>query len=332
MLDIYFDLNYARLYEDIENGKAEVFEFKHQSGTVRHLFIKRQIPIQLDGETYYDLVTPYGYGGPVILDCTTSKEELVTAFQNDFEKYCLENHIVSEFVRFHPLLSNEQDFKECYSLVFRRNTTGTTLKNFDDPVQEEFSKSTKKSIRKALKSGVTFNVTVNPTSLTEFQKIYHSTMERIDASAQYFFDETFFSNLLKFFGEKLILVEAVYAGEIIGMELHLLANNVLHTHLSGSKEEFNHLSPVYVMTYAIAEWGKENGVSLIHSGGGLTSDPEDSLYLFKKRFGKNTEFKYFIGNKIWNQEVYKKLSAIALGGSESEEFPAYRNKLLAPDK
>ncbi|MFD1031313.1 peptidoglycan bridge formation glycyltransferase FemA/FemB family protein [Metaplanococcus flavidus] len=324
MLDIYFEENYGRLYEKVENGKCVVFEFEHSLGSVRHLFIKREIPIQLKGESYYDLVTPYGYGGPVITECKNNKEELVQEFQLEFQKYCFDNNIVSEFVRFHPLLSNEQDFKDCYTVNFRRNTTGTTLKPYDDPVQTEFSKSTKKAIRKALNAGVEFNVIVNPKSLKEFQRIYYATMKRIDASSHYFFDDEYFSDCLNFFGKNLILVEATYDNQVIGMELHFLYNNILHTHLSGSIEDFHHLSPVYVLTYAIALWGKENGVKLIHSGGGVTSDPEDGLYLFKKRFGKNTEFDYFVGYKVWNKNLYEKLMEAAEVNRNTEFFPAYR--------
>ena len=32
-------------------------------------FIKREIPLLLDGKKYYDIVTPYGYGGPYIEKC-----------------------------------------------------------------------------------------------------------------------------------------------------------------------------------------------------------------------------------------------------------------------
>src|SRR5690606_37892958 len=121
-------------------------------------------------------------------------------------------------------------------------------KPFDDPVLEEFSKSTRKTIRKALKSGVEYKVTVNPQSLKEFQEIYYSTMKRINASSQYFFDDEYFTNCHNYFGKNLVLVQATYEGKIIGMELHFLYNSTLHTHLSGSIEEFHHLSPVYVMT------------------------------------------------------------------------------------
>ena len=41
----------------------------------------------------------------------------------------------------------------------------------------------------------------------------------------------------------------------------------------------------------------ENGFHLVHHGGGVTNDEADSLYQFKKRFGKNTEFRFCVGKK-----------------------------------
>ncbi|MDN3437349.1 GNAT family N-acetyltransferase [Planococcus sp. APC 3900] len=326
MEDLYFNIKYGRLYEAIEGGMCEEFIFRHELGTIHHLFIKRKIPIDIQGSHYYDLTTPYGYGGPVItkLFDTERKEELVFHFCQTFQAYCLEQNIVSEFVRFHPIINNAADFNSCYSIRFRRYTTGITLKGFEDPVQEEFSSSTRKRIRKALKDGVTWRVTVHPPDLEQFKIIYKKTMERIGANELYFFNDAYFSDILDYFGDQLILVEALFDSQIIGAEIHFLSGPVIHTHLSGTLNDFSHLSPVYVMTYAIAQWGKEHNVDLIHSGGGITTAPDDSLYLFKKKFGKNTEFDYHIGDKIWNEKIYRQLVKLKENDNHTKLFPAYR--------
>ncbi|MFD1031312.1 GNAT family N-acetyltransferase [Metaplanococcus flavidus] len=327
MKDIYFEKDYGKLYEVIEEGKCEVFEFHHSLGTIRHMYIKREIPIQLSDETYYDLVTPYGYGGPIIITGEQEDKPLLTAeFQNAFQKHCDEQRIVSEFIRFHPFISNAEDFSKIYNISFRRNTTGTNLKDFENPVQEEFSKSARMNIKQALKAGLTYRVTVNPESLDAFQELYYSTMKRNQADAIYYFDETYFSDCLKYFSKNILLVEAIYENQVIGMTLNFIYKNTIHIHLGGTLEKFLPLSPVYLMLYGLTVWGKENGIDLIHSGGGRTSDLNDKLYLFKKRFGKNTEFNYFVGYKVWNEKIYEQLKEAAQVYSETEFFPAYRRK------
>lgn len=68
-----------------------------------------------------------------------------------FTKYCIDNYIVSEFIRFHPIFENALDFKGIYDVAYSRHTVGTNLKDYDDPVQAEFSKSLRREIRKAEK-------------------------------------------------------------------------------------------------------------------------------------------------------------------------------------
>lgn len=333
MEDLYFEKDYGRLYEKIENGNCEVYEFNHEFGKVRHLFIKRKIPLPVDGQLYYDLVTPYGYGGPIITDCKEeNKRALVNAFQIEFQKYCKENQIVSEFVRFHPILSNAADFEMCYELILRRHTTGTNLKDYEDPVCAEFSKSKQKSIKKALKAGVKFRITKNPTDLTAFKEIYYHTMDRKNADAVYYFDDDYFAKLLNYLGKYILLVEVLYEEQVIGMGLNFVYGKMMHIHLSGTLEGYHHLSPAFVMRYALVLWGEENGIELIHEGGGRTKNPDDSLYVFKKQFGKNTDFKFFVSHKIWNEEIYERLCELAGVIGDTNVFPAYRTKIQEETK
>ena len=329
MGDIYFEENYGRLYEEIENGIHEVFKFHHDLGTVRHLFIKRPIPKEIDGKIYYDLISPYGYGGPLILNCQQGSEnELAARFKSSFQQYCMDNNVVSEFIRFHPVVENAEHFKECYDVVHIRNTVGTNLEGYDDPVASEFSKSARKNIRQALRAGVEFRVTVNPNNVKDFKEIYYSTMKRNHADSYYYFDDGYFNKLIQYFHKHILLVEVIYEGRVIGMGLNFIYGDLIHTHLSGTLENFHHLSPAYILQYALAIWGKENGIRLIHEGGGRSNSLDDSLYLFKKQFGKNTDFKFQIGRKIWNEEIYQTLCKAAGVEESAEFFPAYRTKLL----
>ncbi|WKA57704.1 GNAT family N-acetyltransferase [Planococcus shenhongbingii] len=329
MRDIYFEENYGRLYEEIENGKHEVFEFRHSLGTVRHLFIKRPIPMLLNGVAYYDMVTPYGYGGPLIIECIEGKEkELAKEFGIAFQQYCTDNKVISEFIRFHPVEANAEAFRVCYEIVHIRNTVGTNLAAYEDPFEKEFSKSARKNVRQALKAGVEYRVTANPPNVKEFKEIYYSTMKRNQADSYYYFDDAYFEKLIEFFKEHILLVEVIYDNQVIGMGLNFVYGKLIHTHLSGTLENFHRLSPAYILQYALTVWGKENGIDLIHEGGGRTNSLEDTLYLFKKQFGKNTDFRFQIGKKIWNEKIYEELCHELGIDVNAEFFPAYRTKVL----
>lgn len=322
--DIYFDEHFGKLYEEVEHAKAERFVFSSALGTVVHQFMLREIP---DAEGYYDIVTPYGYGGPLITECSGDRAALAAAFGEAFAKYCSEHNIVSEFVRFHPVVNNQADFRNIYETIYLHHTVGTDIANHEDPVQEEFSKSCRKNIRRALNKGVTCRVTEAPASLSSFIPIYYDTMNRDQASEYYYFPESYFETCLHYYRDHILLVEAVYEDEVIAAGFYFVYGDILQTHLSGTRKEFLHLSPAYLLRYTAANWAKAHGIAVIHHGGGTGDAEDNSLYLFKKQFTKETEFDFYVGKKIWNASVYDALcEKKQIDRAATKYFPQYRAK------
>lgn len=329
MTDIYFNKDYGALYEKTENGSCESFEFRNALGSVRHMFIKRGIPITLAGETpYYDLITPYGYGGPVMEAVDeAAKKQLAADFIQAFGDYCSNNNIVSEFVRFHPVMGNISDFSGCYETAFMRKTIQTRLAATEDPLMSEYSASVRRDIRNGLKRGVEYKVTVNPGNLDRFRDLYLETMKRNNADDYYYFDEEYFARCIDLLGPQLVIVEVTWRGMLIAMSLNFVGNDLLHVHLTGSLENYHHLYAPSILQYALMEWGRENGIRLIHHGGGRTNEPNDKLYLYKKKYGKVEELEFHIGKKIWNPEIYDLLCKEAGVEDKGSFFPAYRQDI-----
>lgn len=323
-MDIYFTDEYGKLNEYIESGTRETFTYQADNGTVRHMFIKRRLPFLIDGETYFDIITPYGYGGPLVIEVRgDDRQALCREFGEAFAAYCREERIVSEFVRFHPLMNNAADFRDVYQPIYMRKTLGTNLADYDDPIKSEFSKSCRKNIRKALNSGVEFRVTEAPDRIDAFYDIYTSTMDRDHATKFYYFDRRYFSELIRSMKNNLLYIEALLEGKTIAAALYFQSDGVLHAHLSGTLSEYLYLSPAYILRYAAAVWGKEHHLRLLHHGGGTSNDVNNSLYLFKKQFAQNTDFDFFVSKKVWNREVYD--AAVLLSGADcGDYFPQYR--------
>lgn len=325
--DIYFEGDYGKLYENIEYGKTRIFKYEDENGYISNQFIIREIPIKIDNSIYYDIVTPYGYGGPIIEECIEGKKKsLLKGYEKRFNQYCKENNIVSEFVRFHPIIQNAKDFESLYNAKCIRKTLGTNL-DYKEPVKEEFSKRCRKNIRRAINKGIKYKITEKPKSINNFKEIYYSTMKRNNATDYYYFNDEYFEKILKYFRNNVILVEAIYQDKVIACGLYFVYNKIIHIHLSGTLEEYLYLSPAYILRYAITLWGKENGYKMIHHGGGRSNSKEDSLYLFKKQFANNTEFDFYIGKKVWNKEIYEKMCEIKNVGENDEFFPAYRKNI-----
>lgn len=324
--DIYYNEYYGKLYEDTENGKLEKFEVVSEYGKIEHIFIKRKIEIG-DDNNWYDIVTPYGYGGPIITECK-NKEKLLDQFTENFTEYCANNNIVSEFIRFHPIFENALDFQNIYDVTYSRHTVGTNLKDYDDPVQAEFSKSLRKEIRKAEKNGVTVKTILGPQDLSVFKKLYEETMDRNGAEDYYYFPDSYYEYILKYLNKFVLEIQLIYEDEIIASEMYFIEGDLMHAHLLGSNQKMLDLNAGALLEATAARWGHEHGYRYIHHGGGRTSAEDDSLYTYKKKYGKNTEFDFYVGKKIWNKEKYDEL--VSLREKElnhkidSEYFPKYR--------
>lgn len=321
--DIYFEPDYARLYET-EDARAEEYRFENEYGVITNLYLKRKIPAALSGDdTYYDIITPYGYGGPVIHSCT-DKEKLIDAYMADFSHYTEKAHIVDEFVRFHPLIGNGKDFQKAYGAVFDRKTVGTNL-TYDDVIGTEFSKHKRKDIRNLLKNPeIRYEVDEQPETLKDFTEVYYSTMDRDRAEDFYYFDDRYFDQMLRSFSGHITTGKVFLGEKLIAMGIYFRYGRYLHAHLSGTISEYLDYSPAYILKYALALYGHEKGYEVIHYGGGSSRAPDNGLYLFKKDFGKNTEFDFYIAKKIWNEEQYGRICEAAGADVKSPFFPAYR--------
>lgn len=323
--DIYFEPEYARLYETADNQAVE-YRFECEYGIVTNLFLKRKINISLpDGIQYYDIATPYGYGGPVI-HSTTDKEKLIAAYFEDFKAYTGRENIIADFVRFHPIIGNGVDFREAYNAIFDRKTVGTNL-TYDDVIGTEFSKHKRKDIRRILKNPkISYKIDEDPSTLDDFVEIYYSTMDRNRADSYYFFRPEYFQKMLEKLKPHIITAKVLLGDKLIAMGIYFRYGKYLHAHLSGTLSEYLDYSPAYILKYALAVYGHEHGYDVIHYGGGSTRSEDNSLYKFKREFGKNTVFDFYIAKKVWNEDVYQRICDTAGVDIKSEFFPAYREE------
>ncbi len=330
-LDIYFEKRYGELSTLIEKGNPEAIDYSYEdeNGKVYKLFIKRLIEINIDSNVeYYDITTPYGYGGPIIEyladNNPKTKKKLLKNYERDFEEYCEKNNIVSEFIRFHPIIGNAKDFESLYNLKEIQKTIAI-WNNKGRPFEEEFSSNARKRIRKNLKEGMTYEIIKSPVDLDAFKKIYYETMDRAEALEKYYFKKEYFQFIIDNLKENTLLVNIKTEDEIIiaSAICFIYKDMYLHIHLSGTKKEYIKHSPAYLLRYAISEWSYENGYKYSHGGGGTTSSPEDTLFLFKKQFSKEKPCQFYLGKRVYNKKIYDKLVE-KTNTKDSSFFPQYR--------
>ncbi|MEL7608291.1 MAG: GNAT family N-acetyltransferase [Bacillota bacterium] len=323
--DIYFNEAYGHLYEKLECGIFNAHHFRCKFGEIYHPFICRVIPGTQEAPEY-DLITPYGYGGPIVLEAT-DRDALVHAYGRHMDDYCAKNRIVSEFVRFHPLLKNSRDFASLYDVAYNRKTVCMNLLGGPEAFISSLKKNIKHNYHKALKREVTIQIVEQPDHLDDFKQLYSMTMDRNHAQEYYYFADEYFSQMLRTLGPNLLLTLAYYQGTVVGALLCFRwQNRLLHGHLIGTDEKYLSSLGLSVLLYIeTALWGSAHGFELFHLGGGLSGDPEDTLFQSKSRFLNMEPMEFYTGRKIWNNDRYERLCAQANADMTQPYFPAYRS-------
>lgn len=327
--DVYFYHGYCYSYLNIEGGVPSLFYYEDEKGVkIGYTFIKRaiELPFWRD-EDVYDIMTPYGYGGPLT---ENADEHSIKAFREAFSQYCLEENIVSEFIRFHPLLNNHHHLNEIVDIVSGRETIYIDLTLSEQELVSNYHKNHKRNLNKAIKNNLQFKMFTKETALKHvdaFYELYKETMDKLNASTYYYFSIEYVKMLLSELDGNAMIAAVFYDNQIISAALCICeAGSFLHYHLGCSQKEYLNMGSNIFLFHHISCWGKANGLHTFHLGGGLTDG--DSLFQFKHRFNQNGKLTFHLGKKVHHTEMYEKLTA-AWQNYYSQTpninfFPAYR--------
>lgn len=306
--DIYYLNGYVRTLEPHENGTAYLIVFSHAGQRLCYPVIQKDIAKDckfcglLPENTWYDWETPYGYGGPLtdgmLLSVSTQKK-----FLDELTNYCVEHHVVTQFLRFHPMLDNHSVLSAVMDTQYMRDTIYIDTSS-PDIILANLGSKNRNMIRKAVRSGVYCEVQ----SITEYQpflELYRETMRRNDADAYYFFDESYFAELHRFLSHDSFILYAFLDGRPISGAVFFYSNGTAHYHLAGSDENARGTAAGNLLLYDAALRVCENGCRTLHLGGGMSSN--DSLFGFKKQFNKTGRREFWIGRNIFSPNEYRTL-------------------------
>lgn len=317
--DIYYKCEYAESFMQNEDGIPYLISYVGEDCRLCYPIIEKDISTFykfkncLEKETVFDWNTPYGYGGP-LSDVLTLSDKQQKEFQKELFDLARERHIVSQFLRFHPLLQNQNVCDKAIENLYIKDTIFIDLDTTDDLMLQMDSKN-RNLIRKAQKSGI--EITHDKGSLIDdFMRIYATTMDRDNARDFYYFPRSYYD-----FMEKNMTAETEYFyahkdGVLVAASIFFHNETSMHYHLSANLVEYRTFAPTNLLLYEAANWGRSKGIKKLHLGGGV--GVEDSLFHFKKQFNKNGRIGFFIGRNIFDNDKYNEL--LRLRKQACEEF------------
>ncbi len=298
-LDCYYEHAYFELAKE-HDEIPELFYYPTEFGTLIYPYLRRRIP----GTLFEDITTPYGYGGPSFKGIWSLDQ--IREARERFERYCNETGIVTETVRFHPLLHNQELGQYwCHQTEILQPTVTLELTDLFEMIESDFSQMTRRNIRKARREGVTIRLG-RPEEYRDFACLYQMTMDKHQADARYYFNQTYFD----YFADgriKNVLLLAEHDGRIIAGCIVLTGRQFAHYHLGASDPASLALRPNHLLFAEMIRWAKQAGFQALHLGGGTTRSNTDSLLAYKRSFSANQTF-FGLGTSILDATIYERLT------------------------
>lgn len=290
--DPYFRPEYLHATAAIEEGEPAAFAH----GDVLYPFLVRAL-----GDGRCDITSAYGAGGPIGTG----------AWRQPFLEACRERGVVSEFIRFHPVLRNHTGL-DGVRLTELQDIVTVAVQVDDDALIAQMQPTARNKLRKAIKAGVEVSVHHD---INQVRSLYLDTMRGMGADPFYLFPEEFFTRLERL-GDALMVLDA---GSAAG--LFLSGGGAMHYYLSGSTLEARKLASTNLLLFEAMRRARETGVETLVLGGGFRND--DSLDRFKRSIGSGRAPKV-IGTVVHDPDAYRELCAAAGVSPDDAYFPAYR--------
>ena len=303
--DINYSFDYNFLFEKNGDGEIRLFVFQKDSDIYFYPFLVRSVFVNNEKTEYKDIETVYGYTGPI---ATSNDPQFINEADTEFCNYCASEKIITEFIRFNPLLQNQKIMERINSitLIALRDYVSVELTESKEKIFAGFSSQNRNKIRKAEKAGVTIDYDSECLRFKEFVSIYLENMKRLQVAKMYYFSPAFFEGLKTLAKTSGILINAIEDGNVIGSTVFLKGKTFGHYFLSSATEKGRSHAVSNLMLHHGILWAKENGLHSLHLGGGVSAEESDPLLVFKKNFSEKT-VKFFIGKRIHDEKAYNSI-------------------------
>ena len=312
--DVFHLPEFAALCEVEFDEPALLFRYEVDDGGVLLVATKRSVadlPFwHANGDRprrdYYDLSTPWGYGGPVVWGSAARNAQRFAGFRTALHEYCVANGIVAEFLRLHPLMENHQLFGADPGLYRKSSTVWVDLTPTEEEMLASMRKGHRRDIARARRMGVeVVRSDLREEHLSEFHRLYTGRMQSHGALDEFFLSFEFLKELAARLSNHVSLFLATASGRAIAGYLVLHERPYAHDFLAGSDPDYWHLTPNTAVAHAIGLWAKGEGYTHHHLGGGHGLQ-EDSLLHFKSGFSPNRA-PYYLYRHVHDEAAYTRL-------------------------
>jgi hypothetical protein len=309
---------------DQNNLKYFIFLVRGTPAVLMNFFV-RKIDIDLPDGPFYDIISPYGYSGPLFKKQIES--ETIINFWELVDHWYLTHNMVSEFIRFSL---NGNHIKYTGKLIETLLNVKGEIKDSFEKQWTSFSSKVRNNYRKAEKYNLKFKIyqgtEITDDIIKEFHEIYISTMGRNSAKEFFFFEIEYFQSIIYANPKHFAIALDYKDGTAASTELIVISNETIYAYLGGTRSEYFEFRPNDFLRVEILKWAVYSHKKYYVLGGGQQDN--DGIYRSKKGFfPKDLDAIFYTGRKIINEELYNNLTNTLLkkeNSINSDFFPAYR--------
>ncbi len=338
--DFYSLPGYGMLAARFEGGVAVAILAEEGDRQLLLPLLLREVPDDSGGRGWRDAVSPYGYPG---IGLTPGDAE--DGAGNDFLGEAMtaaiallrERGVVSLFIRLNPLLPVDAGVLGQHGLVVDHgHTVSIDLRRDRDLLFQDLRRDHAKSLRRLDHLGFTCTLEDRgePASIAAFVDVYTETMDRLDASASYYFDTAYVTDLIAALDGRVAIAVVRQGEEVAAAGIFTEVGEVVQHHLVGTRSAFFHFAPSKLIIRDAVFWAKARGHRIMHLGGGL-GGTEDALFWFKSGFSPDRHL-FQTARIVIDPAAYDDLSSRWEGRAGVPApgldgfFPAYRAPVPVP--
>ena len=321
--EVFYLSGYSKAFmdESPKNGTPILLLYEDGDDRAINVVFKRDVSLdeklagKVENGKYFDLITPYGYGG--FWGNISDWGKLIQTYT----EYCRNNHYVCEFVRFELFT----DYCRYYDgeVETRMHNVVRSLEIPLDEMWMDFKHKVRTNVKKARKHNLSCIIENTDEHIGDFLRIYYSTMDRSNAAGEYYFSKHFYEDLNKM-KDNVMYFYVVYNERIITTELVIYGAENAYSYLGGTDREYFDVRPNDFLKYEIIKWAKDKGLKNLVLGGGYGAD--DGIFQYKQCLAPHGIRDFYIGRKIFDQESYDKLVQLREGEELNDKFfPLYRS-------
>lgn len=306
--DFYHLPEYHLLAEQRGEGAAHLFVYNEEDYLIAIPLLLRSLDsvpgFTQHGRGLWDATSVYGYSGPIISHPDTPAS-VIRNFRSALRETLQERNIVSVFTRLHPLIAHRTILAGLGEYVPSGKTVSIDLCLSINAQRAGYRRDHKLAINKLRRLGVTCLHDKDGVYLDEFVDIYHENMRRVKASSEYFFDRTYFQNLVNELKANVHLFLCLLDNKVVCGGLFTFCHGIVQYHLSGTRDEFLKLAPMKLLLDEVRLQAYQQGEKVFHLGGGVGSR-EDSLFEFKAGFS-DRRHEFAVWRWVVLGDVYEQL-------------------------